>query len=179
MFRKVSFYALPFTSTILTRHRPGTRVLVFNQQGHRDSLTLLEDLYSAITSHGLVKFDHVIFCTSTGEQKGSMPSPALHFARRLINATPLEFTNASIDKIEVADLRLQKAFAERWRSLDPSPSTTIKVLPLIEDALDYVRELGMVTGQGAKGERETQVLITGSLHLVGRALGALEKLDAL
>jgi folylpolyglutamate synthase len=50
---------------------------------------------------------------------------------------------------------------------------------LIEEALDYVRELGMVAGQGAEGERETQVLITGSLHLVGRALGVLEGLDAL
>lgn len=52
--------------------RPGTRVLIFNQQGHnRVALPLLEGLYSAITSDKLVKFDHVIFCTSTGQRKGT------------------------------------------------------------------------------------------------------------
>lgn len=55
----------------LTTYRPGTRILIFNQQGHREALPLLDGLYSAITSQDLVKFDHVIFCTSAGQQKGT------------------------------------------------------------------------------------------------------------
>jgi folylpolyglutamate synthase len=87
--------------------------------------------------------------------------------------------NATIDSIEVSNLTLQNTFAERWLELDPSPSTTIKVLPFIEDALDYVRNLNVEVGKDGKEDVKTQVLITGSLHLVGRALGALEGVDAL
>jgi folylpolyglutamate synthase len=97
----------------------------------------------------------------------------------LINSTHIEFANAGVDSAEVADLTLQKTFAQRWRTLDSSPSTTIKVLPFIEDAFEHARSLSLGTGKDGKGEIETQVLVTGSLHLVGRALGALEGADAL
>ena len=96
-----------------------------------------------------------------------------------MKSTDIEFVNAGIDNNEVSDLSLQTAFAERWRSLDPSPSTTIKVLPYIEDALDYVRKLSFEASKRVGKEAKTQVLITGSLHLVGRALGVLEGADAL
>jgi folylpolyglutamate synthase len=70
---------------------------------------------------------------------------------------------------------MQKAFAEKWRTLDPSSETTIEVLPSVEDALEYVRKLGSETS----GEQmEIHALITGSVHLVGRALGVLEDVDA-
>jgi folylpolyglutamate synthase len=72
----------------------------------------------------------------------------------------------------VSDLTLQKAFAEKWRSLDPNPETDIQVLPTVEDAFDYVRKVAD-RGAGASA------LITGSVHLVGRALGSLEDVDAL
>ena len=87
--------------------------------------------------------------------------------------------NAGNDSTAIADLTHQKAFAKKWQSLDPSPNTTIKVLPRIEDALEYVRVLNLRTNEDGDGRMETQVLITGSVHLVGRALGALEGDDAL
>ena len=71
---------------------------------------------------------------------------------------------------------MQKSFAEKWRALDPSPTTSIKVLPTIEDAFEYVRKLDPEAENGK--ENEIHALITGSLHLVGRALGALEGVDA-
>lgn len=76
---------------------------------------------------------------------------------------------------------MQKTFAEKWRALDPSPSTTIKVLPCIEDALEYVRGLDLKSREAddeIEGSKEIQALITGSLHLVGRALGVLDGVDA-
>jgi hypothetical protein len=42
----------------------GTRILIFNQQGQREALSLLEGLFTAIKTQGVVHFDHVIFCTS-------------------------------------------------------------------------------------------------------------------
>jgi hypothetical protein len=64
----------PDYDSYLTPHRPGTRILIFNQQGYREALSLLEGLYSAVSADGLVKFDHVIFCTSAGQQKGNQSS---------------------------------------------------------------------------------------------------------
>lgn len=67
---------------------------------------------------------------------------------------------------------MQKAFAEKWRSLDSNPDTEVKALPSVEDAFEYVRSL-------ATDDAHAQTLITGSVHLVGRALGSLESTDAL
>ena len=69
-------------------------------------------------------------------------------------------------------LDTQKKFARRWRELDPSASTTIKVLPGVEDAVQYVKNLEQQDGK-------VHAFITGSVHLVGRALGILEGVDAL
>lgn len=76
-------------------------------------------------------------------------------------------------------MTLQKAFAEKWRALDPSTNTKIEVLPTVEDAFDYVRGLE-TAGSGENDDGGSiHALITGSVHLVGRALGALEDVDAL
>ena len=83
--------------------------------------------------------------------------------------------NKAYDNDEIASLKLQKSFADKWRELDPSPETTIKVLPYIEDALEYVR--GLESANGAR-DKEVHALVTGSVHLVGRALGVLEGVDA-
>jgi len=73
----------------------------------------------------------------------------------------------------------QRAFAERWSALDPSAK--IQLIPTIEEAINAVRLLGgELTKDGGVeegkegGKEKIQVLITGSLHLVGGALGILE-----
>jgi len=67
---------------------------------------------------------------------------------------------------------MQKTFAEKWRSLDSSSMSEIHVLPSVEDAFDQVRDLSQEKGK-------VHVLITGSVHLIGRALGILESAEAL
>ncbi|KAB8302804.1 hypothetical protein EYC80_006149 [Monilinia laxa] len=133
----------------------GPRVLIFNQQGHREAIGLLEGLYSATQES--VKFDHVIFCTTSIQKE---------------NASKKDFVNLSYDPKSISELTMQKAFAEKWRSLDSNPNTDVKVLPSVEDAFEYVRSL-------STDDAHAQALITGSVHLVGRALGSLESVDAL
>ena len=83
--------------------------------------------------------------------------------------------NRAYDVNVIAGLTMQKAFAEKWRTLDLSSETTIEVLPSVEDALEHVRKLG---GGISEAQDEVHAFITGSVHLVGRALGVLEGVDA-
>lgn len=67
---------------------------------------------------------------------------------------------------------MQRSFAEKWQALDPAAK--ISVIPTIEEALNFVENLG----RDSK-EEPVQALVTGSLHLVGGALGILEGAEAL
>jgi len=78
--------------------------------------------------------------------------------------------NHTYDPAAIAGLTVQKSFADKWASLDPSANMI--VTHSIEEALDYVKGL-------AKKEKEVHAFITGSLHLVGGALGVLEGANAL
>ncbi len=66
----------------------------------------------------------------------------------------------------------QRVFADRWSKLDPSAN--VMLIPSIEEAINMARSLAE-----KEGEPKVQALITGSLHLVGGALGILEGADAL
>ncbi len=66
---------------------------------------------------------------------------------------------------------MQRAFADKWKALDPSAN--VMLIPSIEEAINTARSLAKGDGQKALA------LITGSLHLVGGALGILEGADAL
>lgn len=74
-------------------------------------------------------------------------------------------------------MTLQKSFAEKWAELDAG-GAKISVLPSVEDAFDYARKLNADAGE-ADGDKHVHAFITGSVHLVGRALGILEDVDAL
>lgn len=77
---------------------------------------------------------------------------------------------------------MQKSFAEKWHALDPGP-TNVQVLPTIDDAFHYVRSLDSDIVSEKDGDKnckkEVHAFVTGSLHLVGRALSVLEGVDAL
>ncbi|CAG9955046.1 unnamed protein product [Clonostachys rosea f. rosea IK726] len=134
-----------------------------------DSLTLASKWVEAIDFLNLISaankqengppFSHVIFCTNiTHAQTG--------YKR--------DFVNNQYDTREIESLAVQRRFAERWSSLDPEAS--VVVLPTIEQALTHVRELGV---NMLNKDEKIQAFVTGSLHLVGGALGILENVDAL
>ena len=70
----------------------------------------------------------------------------------------------------------QRVFADRWAALDPAAN--VMLIPTIEEAINKARSLAG-EGEGEGDDAKVQALVTGSLHLVGGALGILEKADAL
>lgn len=87
--------------------------------------------------------------------------------------TVTDFVNHQHDPKDIENLTQQRVFAEKWRSLDPAAD--VKVMSSIEGAIDHVRGLT----EDMEGEESVQAFVTGSLHLVGGALGILEGADAL
>jgi hypothetical protein len=132
--------------------------MIFNQQGRSEAVDFLESVFKATKRDGQPAFDHVIFCTNVTYAESG-------YKRDFVNR---QFDPADIDKMTV-----QQRFAEKWTALDSS--ATVKVMPTIEQSIDYARHIGEDLPEG----ETVQALITGSLHLVGGALGILEKADAL
>ncbi|KAL2270802.1 hypothetical protein VTJ83DRAFT_173 [Remersonia thermophila] len=137
--------------------RKGPRVLVFNQQGRTEAVGFLDALCAAVKAADPdgVGFRHVIFCTNVTYKTTGYKR---------------DFVNHQYNPADIEAMTVQRAFADKWRQLDPGAD--VRLAPSIEEAIDAAREL-------AGEEDKAQVLITGSLHLVGGALGILERADAL
>lgn len=132
---------------------------MFNQLGRVEAIDFLNLISAANKRENGPPFSHVIFCTNiTHAQTG--------YKR--------DFVNNQYDTREIESLAVQRRFAERWSSLDPEAS--VVVLPTIEQALTHVRELGV---NMLNKDEKIQAFVTGSLHLVGGALGIIENVDAL
>lgn len=163
---------------LITQGRTGPRALIFNQQGRTEAVDFLEGLYNATKSADGRSFDHVIFCTNVtyaeaGYKRGKLKMLSI-IAYFIADRYATDFVNHQYDPEAIAKLTQQRLFAEKWSSLDPSANVT--VMPSIEGALNRVRDLA----NDLEGESDTvQAFITGSLHLVGGALGILEGADTL
>lgn len=133
--------------------------MIFNQQGRAEAVDFLTSIQTALQRSPKPAFDHVIFCTN-------VTCVATGYKR--------DFVTHQYDQKEIEGLTVQRRFAEKWQELDAGAN--VVVLPTIEEAIDYAQRLG----QDLKSEDEKiQAFVTGSLHLVGGALGILEKADAL
>lgn len=74
----------------------------------------------------------------------------------------IDLTTHAIAESDLAQLKTQQDLATAWKALVPSfPPSSVHVLPSIEHAVRIVRG---VNGQDKKG---VDVLVAGSLHLVG------------
>lgn len=141
-------------------------VLVFNCSGGRAGESLLGALSEAGTrtvEKSAVElgnsFDSVIFCTNVTYVDGNFKGGKSHVQPVLV-ATKLihpDLTSNALDPNDVSQLATQHALREAWLKLNPSfPSEKVHVVASIEHAVNIVRGLG-----------EKQVLVAGSLHLVG------------
>ncbi|KAK1752582.1 tetrahydrofolylpolyglutamate synthase [Echria macrotheca] len=138
----------------------GPKVLIFNQQGRSEAVDFLDGLCNTVKKGDPAGkgFEHVIFCTNvTYAETG--------YKR--------DFVNHQHNPKDIQNMTAQRVFAEKWTALDPSAK--VHVIPSIEEAINTARSLAEGLGEGQK----VQALITGSLHLVGGALGILEQADAL
>ena len=132
--------------------------MIFNQQGRSEATGFLESVFKATKREGQPAFDHVIFCTNVTYADSGYKR---------------DFVNHQFDPSEIDKMTVQHKFAEKWTELDPN--AIVKVMPTIQQSIEYARHIGEDLPEG----ETVQALITGSLHLVGGALGILEKADAL
>ncbi|KAI5790946.1 Mur ligase [Pyronema domesticum] len=124
------------------------RVLIFNQQKRDAPEKLMGALADSLKKYtGKDKlFDTAVFCTNiTFKEAGYKP----------------DLLSVGSDTAAVQALTVQKALATAWSEVDPSTQT--HAVATIEEAVEI-----------AKSEGDVQVLVTGSLHLVG---GLLEVID--
>ncbi|KAL2131895.1 hypothetical protein VTI74DRAFT_4480 [Chaetomium olivicolor] len=147
-----------FAGECAGRPEGGPKVLIFNQQGRSEAVDFLDGLCNTVkdadpTGKG---FEHVIFCTN-------VTYAATGYKR--------DFVNRQHNPEEIEKMTMQRAFADKWKALDPSAN--VMLIHSIEEAINTTR--GLASEDGPK----VQALITGSLHLVGGALGILEGADAL
>jgi folylpolyglutamate synthase len=144
-----------FVGECASRAEGGPKVLVFNQQGRTEAVDFLDGLHNIVKNSGK-GFEHVIFCTN-------VTYAATGYKR--------DFVNRQHNPADIEKMTQQRVFADRWKQLDPSAN--IMLIPTIEEAINTARSLAKEDGP------KVQALITGSLHLVGGALGILEGADAL
>jgi folylpolyglutamate synthase len=102
-----------------------------------------------------------VFCTNTAYKNQTKLGASSASDRGPSNRlTDSDFVNANADPNAIKTLSLQLQLAETMKSLDPDVECV--ALPSIEDAIDYVKD------------KDVQVFVTGSLHLVGGTIAVLE-----
>lgn len=138
------------SKTAKSDDRPSQRILLFNQQT-RDASSLairLHDILSTALTESQ-PFKHAIFCTNTTYQDAGYKA---------------DLVSINTSKDDVDSLRVQHELAATWDRIDPT--ACVHVVRTIEEAVTRARELA--------ASARTEVLATGSLHLVGGLIEVLE-----
>jgi len=133
-----------------------TRVLVFNCTSGRSGTSFLGKMQAGISdllrdhndaTPAASFFDHVIFCTNVTHADGGFKGD-------------LKVSN---DPTDLAHSKTQETLASAWSALIPTfPNSNIHILPSVEHAVNLIRKL-----DHSKSIGPVDVLVTGSLHLVG------------
>ena len=142
------------------------RVLIFNCTGGRYGATFLAVIKESIVSirGDAAFFDHVIFCTNVTYANGDFKGGAWQSTFRPHPYSSFFLLDLMMKAIPADDLELkrQQALSVAWSSLLPDfDPSHIHVLPSIEHAIREVERILTVS------PKPVQVLVTGSLHLVG------------
>ncbi|KAF8897674.1 Mur ligase [Infundibulicybe gibba] len=132
------------------------RILIFNCTNGRSGTAFLGAAHAKIAAQLRLHqehaapatfFDHVIFCTNVTYADGGFKG---------------DLTTLAIPVDDLAELKTQQQLASTWSALIPSfPQSNIHVLPSIEHAVRQVRKVE------SEASQPVQVLVTGSLHLIG------------
>lgn len=136
------------------------RVLIFNQQT-RDADSLAKKLHSTLTSAlqstlssndaTVQPFTHVVFCTNETYVDAGYKA---------------DLTSINTNAADVEALSVQNALANTWTEVDPAAH--VKVVRTVEEAIRIAR------GVAKDEKQQVEVLVTGSLHLVGGVVEVLE-----
>ena len=111
-------------------------------------------------------FDAVIFCTNVkyanGLTNGGRSFSLLSNGDPLIALPGVDYTSRLIPAVDTDRVKVQSELAAAWLSLIPKFSKdNVRVLPSIEHAIKAVR------GINSEGNEGVDILVTGSLLLVG------------
>ncbi|KAG8956622.1 Folylpolyglutamate synthetase [Tulasnella sp. 424] len=97
-------------------------------------------------------FDHVIFCTNITYVDGRSKA---------------DLTNNTVDMDALSKLKVQNELAQAWTTLVPNyPKDHIHVLPSVQHAIEVIH--------GLESAGKVDVLVAGSLHLVGGVIEVSE-----
>ncbi|RVD86254.1 uncharacterized protein DFL_004541 [Arthrobotrys flagrans] len=122
-------------------------VLLFNQQT-RDAEQLAKDLYKILKEQlGGDIFTHVYFTTNRTYSD---------------HTTKLDLISINVSSEAVDTLKVQKKLAQAWP--ETGSKAEVHVVETIQETVDAIKKL----------EGKSQVLVTGSLHLVGGFLEVVE-----
>ena len=154
-------------------------VLIFNCSGGRAAETLLASLLEAgakTSGKSLEElgagFEEVVFCTNVTFADGNFKGGESFFftsLRRIQVTDGLDLTSKAIDPDDLSALATQNALRDAWLRLNPSfEPTKVHAKGSIQEAVEIARGLG-----------KRDVLVAGSLHLVGGVMSVAELNDAL
>lgn len=139
------------------------RILVFNQPGLRDAANLLRCLFRATTG---VEWDAVIFCTNNTKDPRKDTISHNH-------------SSSTVPPDAAPDTTLQDSLVEVWEQeevrMETERRAILRVMPFVDDVSGICEDIGREWGVEEKGEGKVDVLITGSLHLVGQARSLWEE----
>ncbi|RIA83423.1 Mur ligase [Glomus cerebriforme] len=137
-----------FKDNVLEKDNLVERILVFNCTNDRNGVEILKQITS---TKPFIRFDHAIFC------------PNVTFINNQFKPD-LQNNTIRIDE----KLTLQKNLAKSWGSLNSTiDNHEIHVFSSIEESIKWILEHCQQTN------REIQVLVSGSLHLVGGVMTVL------
>lgn len=141
-----------FATAISAQSKTSNRLLIFNQQT-RDASALARRLHDTLATalDSEQPFGHAIFCTNTTYRDAGFKA---------------DLVSMNTNKADVDALKVQKELAATWDQVDPQAS--VHVVSTIEEAIGLARNLV------GKDNGKADVLVTGSLHLVGGVLEVLE-----
>ena len=127
-----------------------TRILIFNQQT-RDASTLARRLHATLASalNDAHPFKHAIFCPNITYKEAGYKA---------------DLVSMNTNKHDIDSLKVQQELAKTWEGIDPEAQ--VHVVSTIEEAVTRAREIA--------GSGRTEVMVTGSLHLVGGLIEVLE-----
>ncbi|CAG8476042.1 13405_t:CDS:10 [Ambispora leptoticha] len=129
------------------------RILLFNCTGERSGLNLLK----VITASPYIRFDYAVFCTN------------------VVYSDNPDSKEPTLSNISLTN---QESFKNDWLSLIAQQETNnnmiqeqrVHLFPSIEHAVNWIKEYA---AHGTKNNTHVQVLVSGSLHLVGGVLEVL------
>lgn len=138
------------------RRDGGKKILVLYISHDRDVMHVMEPLLN-------IEFDVVLFCPVNDAKPSKMKFPSVE---ELLQQSGKErHRNVSTTYQKSENLQWQGTLKSVWHALSKVEQQTLQVLPSVQDTIEFIRK---------QEPTQADILVTGSLYLVGNVLDALD-----